>query len=90
MLSREQQELADRFARALEEKWKGVEYETWESGCPILPGCLANLECEYECTHEGGDHVIFVGRVQRMTCVPTREPLIFFRGNYGDIRSGER
>ena len=87
VLSTAQAGLSDRFARPLQDKWDGVGYQTWDSGCPILDDCLANLECEYEYTHDGGDHVIFVGRVLRMAINPELEPLVFFRGRYTRLQT---
>ena len=64
--SLEQAELSTRFAKASADKWAAIDFELWDSGCPILPGCAANFECRTEHTYDGGDHVIFVGRVIRM------------------------
>lgn len=83
VLRREQKELSGRFAVALGDKWAGIDYEVWESGCPILPGSLASFECRNRTTHDGGDHVIFVGEVQRMRCDRDGQPLVFLRGGYG-------
>lgn len=85
VLAADQTALSDRFARASVEKWSEIDYERWDSGCPILPGCAANFECEIRYTHNGGDHVIFVGEVMRLACDPAREPLLFHRGRYGAL-----
>jgi len=85
VLSAEQQELSNRFARTSGDKWTGVAYEVWDTGCPILPGSAASFECECRYTHNGGDHVIFVGEVQRMACDPAREPLLYYRGGYTSL-----
>ncbi len=85
ILSRTQRALAERFAKAGEDKWRGVDYGVWDTGCPILPGALASFECEYRYTHDGGDHVIFVGEVLRMECNTGREPLVFYQGGYADL-----
>jgi flavin reductase (DIM6/NTAB) family NADH-FMN oxidoreductase RutF len=87
-----QDDLSARFARQLGEKWDGVEYETWESGCPILPNALAVFECKTAYTYQGGDHVIFVGEVLNYDFDPQGKPLIFWRGGYckvGERRSGQ-
>jgi len=83
VLSEAQQDLSNRFARALEDKWVGVDYETWETGSPILPGTLASFDCRVWNTYDGGDHVIFVGEVLRMSRDTDAHPLVFFRGQYG-------
>ena len=49
---------------------------------PILPGCLAHIECRTEARHDGGDHLILIGRVLRAT-KRQGTPLIFSAGKYG-------
>ena len=88
VLSREQQALSNRFARVSDDKWAGVEYQVWDTGCPILPGSSASFDCEVRYTHDGGDHVIFVGEVLRMSHDPAREPLLFCRGRYATLADG--
>jgi len=89
VLSLEQQELSDRFAKALDNKWDGVAFETWETGAPILPGTLASFDCRIWNTYDGGDHVIFVGEVVQMARQSDGDPLIFFRGQYGALGTTE-
>ena len=85
VLSEDQQLLSNAFALALVDKWQGVEYETWETGCPILTQALASFECETTSMHDGGDHVIFVGRVLRLRAAEHGKPLLYFRGAYRQI-----
>ena len=83
MLSLEQAELSTRFATRLgRQMGRAIDFESWDSGCPILPGCAANFECRTEHTYDGGDHVIFVGRVIRMRHDPAIKPLLFHQGKY--------
>ena len=82
VLAEHQGEVSDRFATPSGEKWDGVDYETWETGCPILPEAIAKLECRIRHTYMGGDHVIFVGEVVRLAYQPKGRPLLFFHGRY--------
>jgi flavin reductase (DIM6/NTAB) family NADH-FMN oxidoreductase RutF len=82
ILAEHQAALSSRFATASHEKWQGVVVETWEGGCPILADALANFECAVHAVHDGGDHLIFVGRVLRMRSSGTGRPLLFSRGSY--------
>ena len=88
VLAADQGALSDRFARASAEKWQQVDYRRWDSGCPILPGCAANFDCSIRYTHNGGDHVIFVGEVTALACDPARPPLLFHGGRYGALAPG--
>ncbi len=82
ILRDDQVELSRKFASPVQDLWDGVAYQTWESGCPILDGALASFECEIAAKHDGGDHVIFVGRVQRMAHSRRGKPLLYYRGDY--------
>ena len=77
-----QEEFSLRFAKALGDKWQDLDYETWETGCPILPNALAIFECKSSYTYQGGDHVIFVGEVINFDHDPDGKPLVFWRGGY--------
>jgi flavin reductase (DIM6/NTAB) family NADH-FMN oxidoreductase RutF len=88
VLGQDQQGLSARFATTGPDKWRDIAHETWQTGAPILPGSLASLDCEVEAKHEGGDHVIFVGRVLRLESRRHGQPLLFSRGSYRAL--GER
>ena len=79
-------ELSQRFAKALIDKWSGVEYETWETGAPILKGCIAAFECRTRALYDGGDHVIFLGEVLRLRCATEGRPLLYYRGRYRGLK----
>lgn len=86
VLGEDQEKLSSNFARSNLDKWDGVTYETWGSGAPILPGCIANLECQTETIHEGGDHVIVVGRILDMTLQDGDcRPLVYYKGRYNAL-----
>ncbi len=86
ILSDGQQDISARFAQSGPEKWNGLEFDSWDSKCPILQGCLANMECTVASIFEGGDHVIVIGEVSRMTRVDDEtRPLVFYRGRYTNL-----
>ena len=85
ILSTDQEDMSSRFAKASVDKWSGVDFETWETGCPILTGSLASFDCRTWQTYDGGDHVIFVGEVEQMSLNTDLEPLLFFRGRYDRV-----
>lgn len=86
ILGADQEDMSRRFAQSGPEKWNGVAFETWDTGCPILAGCIATLECNIDSIYEGGDHVIIVGEVVRIAN-GGGTPLAFFRGRYGTLAS---
>jgi flavin reductase (DIM6/NTAB) family NADH-FMN oxidoreductase RutF len=85
VLRHDQTELSGRFAHARSPKWSGLEPQVGETGCPLIGPCLAVFECTPHATHDGGDHLIIVGRVVRFEIAPEGEPLVFFRGGYHAI-----
>jgi flavin reductase (DIM6/NTAB) family NADH-FMN oxidoreductase RutF len=81
VIAEEQQDLAAHFAR------QGHDFGTvdWTSGArdvPILTGCLARYECTRVALHDGGDHGLIIGRVERAAHRPG-QGLMFKRGQYG-------
>jgi 4-hydroxyphenylacetate 3-hydroxylase, reductase component len=77
-----QDDLSARFSKSADDKWYGIDYEFWDTGCPILPSALAIFECRSTFTYDGGDHAIFVGEVMKFDHDPKGKPLVFWRGGY--------
>jgi len=83
VLAEDQEELCRGFAMKGADKFSGVGWEPGPfTGSPVLQGALAWIECRLEGLHDGGDHVIAVGRVLDLKAREGR-PLLFFRGGYG-------
>lgn len=85
VLARQQEHLSNQFAKALGDKWSNVAYEIGHAQAPLLGGALAHFECERYANYEGGDHVLFVGRVVRFAAAEEGDPLVFFRGKYHSL-----
>jgi flavin reductase (DIM6/NTAB) family NADH-FMN oxidoreductase RutF len=84
ILSARQHDLCMKFARSGDDKFAGIYFTRGLGEAPLLDGCLARFECRNVIHHEGGDHVIIVGEVERFE-VNDGEPLIFFRGRLGEV-----
>ncbi|MGO4329896.1 flavin reductase family protein [Cupriavidus sp. 2TAF22] len=88
VLAEAQQDMSNRFAKANSGKWEGIDYSARDSrGHVLLPDALAAFECEPYAQHDGGDHVIFIGRVIRYQARHDGRPLIFFGGRYRALES---
>ena len=85
VLQRDQSHLSERFARSLTAKWEGVDFRPGRHGSPLLEGALASLECSTHAHVDGGDHVIFLGRVLHLEYRESGRPLVFFRGAYTGV-----
>jgi len=83
ILRQDQQNLSTYFSGG----WKEPEpppftFEPWHGG-PMLVGSGAALGCTIETMHDGGDHLIVVGRVLALyRCDPPWAPLVFSAGKY--------
>jgi len=82
ILSTEQQDLAKQFASRAHDRFAGVEYSLGVSGAPLLHGAAATFECFNRSRYEEGDHVIFVGEVERCTHRAEASPLLFHGGKF--------
>ena len=82
VLAADQRALGERFARPVDDRFAGVEWEAGTAGVPVLAGATASFECATETRVDGGDHVVFLGRVARFRHAD-KEPLIYHAGRYG-------
>jgi flavin reductase (DIM6/NTAB) family NADH-FMN oxidoreductase RutF len=67
ILTKEQEELSNCFASASEKRYNyfcHANYTTATTGAPILEGSLAFIDARIVAEYPGGDHAIFLGRVE--------------------------
>ena len=84
LLARGQEHLSENCAgRAGEEgHWlEGLDYRVEITGAPILNDCAAWLDCRLWAAYDGGDHTIYVGRVEAAS-LTDRPPLLWFDRGY--------
>lgn len=86
VLSKEQQAMSVRFARKGEHALHAEQYFEGATGLPVLHGCLAAFECDIEARHDGGDHIILIGRVLELQARPSGRGLLFYEGGYREIK----
>jgi flavin reductase (DIM6/NTAB) family NADH-FMN oxidoreductase RutF len=90
LLSADQISVSNRFAGWWDEgtsKWADLSISRGEvSGAALIGGAMAWLDCTKQAELDGGDHTIFVGRVEGAE-VPGEdadlEPLVYFKGYRG-------
>lgn len=86
ILASDQMAVSANFAlRSTVERWAGIAEETLETGSPVVSGGLAALDCVRHAVHDGGDHIVLVGRVVRLWSRPDGRPLLYFRGGYAEL-----
>jgi flavin reductase (DIM6/NTAB) family NADH-FMN oxidoreductase RutF len=83
VLSDAQKDLSTRFASSsISNKFEGVSFSNGILGVPLIEFSSARFECLLFAEHVIGDHVVFIGQVERFDQVGTSEALVFHRGAY--------
>jgi flavin reductase (DIM6/NTAB) family NADH-FMN oxidoreductase RutF len=82
VLAADQKVLAERFAMRGADRFSGVTFDEGAGGAPLLHGAAATFECFNRSRYEEGDHVIFVGEVERCSWRAGASPLLFHGGRY--------
>jgi flavin reductase (DIM6/NTAB) family NADH-FMN oxidoreductase RutF/DNA-binding MarR family transcriptional regulator len=81
ILADDQVDVSQRFASKETDKFATIAWHAGENGAPMIDGSAARLECSTEILHDGGDHVLIIGRVTRFA-QDNRKVLIFSQGRY--------
>jgi len=103
ILARQQESLSNRFAGGIvgaDGKWTPWPQDrdrfadlsisrADHSGAAVLEGSLAALDCSLESILPGGDHGIFIGRIESITSSTDEalDPLLYGGGSYGSFLS---
>lgn len=82
ILAADQKALAERFASRREDRWKDVVFTEGNCGAPLLAGAAATFECFNRSRYQEGDHVIFVGEVERCNRREGASPLLYHGGKF--------
>ena len=81
ILSLQQMDLSKKFSSNLSDKFEGVDFGEGLNGLPVLNDCVATIECKTIQRTVVGDHVLFLGQVEKYFY--ERKPtLLFCQGNY--------
>ena len=88
LLAADQEALAGQFAHKGDGKFEGLVLGRGLVGAPLLDGVAATIECVTHAQHDGGDHVILVGRVVAAT-VTDRRPLVMHAGRMCGLSNPE-
>lgn len=82
VLGAEQRELAERFATSGIDRFADLDWREGQGGVPLLDGAAAVFQCHNRSRYEEGDHVIFVGEVERCHHRSGASPLIYHGGRF--------
>ncbi|MDQ3515845.1 MAG: flavin reductase family protein [Gemmatimonadota bacterium] len=84
VLAVDQEDLARKFSDPDNNRFDGTSFARGDNGAPALTGAAATLECAMMERYEGGDHTIFVGRVETAESSDA-PPLLYYRGGYARL-----
>ncbi|HMJ13238.1 MAG TPA: flavin reductase family protein [Polyangiaceae bacterium] len=85
LLAAGQDALSNRFATSGLDKFDGVPHRAGTvTGCALLDGAIASIECTVQATLTAGDHDVLIGHIQSIA-VTNEPPLVYFRGRYCDV-----
>jgi flavin reductase len=87
MLNEEQEPLSTWFSTPTRplgsEQFDGVAWRPAPvTGCPLLDGAVAHVDCRLRDAHEAGDHSIVVGEVVAAGVDPQARPLLYYASAY--------
>lgn len=82
VLADDQVTVSQMFGSSHPERFELTPWTPGVQGSPLLDGAIAHLECRRTMVHEGGDHLILVGEVERYARFEGA-PLLFTQGRYG-------
>jgi flavin reductase (DIM6/NTAB) family NADH-FMN oxidoreductase RutF len=88
ILGEQQEAVCRTFAVSGADKFAGTPWTPSDvTGAPVLDDVLAWVDCTLEAEHDGGDHVIVVGRVVDLSLEQEGKPLLFYRGGFGSFEA---
>ena len=81
VLSMEQLPLSNQFSKTAEDRFAGVSTSKGLGELPVIDDCAANIECKAISSQEVGDHILFLGQIERYNYLK-KDTLLFCNGNY--------
>lgn len=77
-----QQPASIRFSTRAQDRFGATPWTAGEAGAPILAQSMGVFECRRSAVHDGGDHHMLIGQVEKASFDATLDPLLYFRGSY--------
>lgn len=98
VLSAGQQSISQAFAKRrvgsladpTSDPFSTVAHQLSDLGLPIIDDYCAWFECLNHRQYDEGDHVIFVGLVERCKAQHSQRPLVYFNGGYTNLAQDEQ
>ncbi|MDO0916659.1 flavin reductase family protein [Streptomyces sp. DT2A-34] len=84
ILPKQLADVAMRFATRGIDKFADTEFRLSDQNLPVIANTSATLHCTRYSTHDGGDHTIFVGQVDRVE-QGMGAPAVYFRREFHSV-----
>jgi flavin reductase (DIM6/NTAB) family NADH-FMN oxidoreductase RutF len=85
ILSAAQQDHSRIFSQRDSDRFADIAFTMSPHGNPVIADILSVFECVPFGIHDGGDHLIFLGRVVHASRRSEGRPLLYFRGRYATV-----
>lgn len=82
ILREDQESLSRQFAGKVDKSLFDAAQFEWVRDIPVITECLCSIGCTLWADYEGGDHTLFVGKVQSLQVRGSENPLLYFRSGY--------
>jgi len=89
ILTQDQRDISNRFARARTDKWEGVPVQEGAYGTPLIQDALVHMVCTPYAQCDGGDHTVFLAKIAQHSVYEDAQPLLFFRGRYHNLQESD-
>lgn len=83
VLASDQHEACQRFAAGGAERFDSVPWHVGSQGLPFLGGAVAELVCRITAVHDGGDHELFIVRIEDVQTRRDGDHLVLVNGRFG-------
>lgn len=87
LLRDDQRHASTVFASTTADRFTEVRHRAGLGGCPVVEPNLVSFECDVYSRHDGGDHVLLLGKVVNLAVATDRppQPLLYYRGQYREL-----
>jgi flavin reductase (DIM6/NTAB) family NADH-FMN oxidoreductase RutF len=82
-------DISSRLSKQGDHSLEGLATRVGANGLPALEEALAHFECEVYARHDAGDHIILLGQVTHYEYSEDGQPLLYHRGGYQGLASGD-
>jgi len=90
ILTQDQRDISNRFARARTDKWEGVPVQAGLYSAPLIQDALVHMQCTPYTQCDGGDHTVFLAKIEALDVREDEaQPLLFFRGRYHSLQESD-